>query len=129
MSKLYLVAALWLTAASAPAGEPPAPARMTSCTVLPETIDRRVTPPETIRVSFTIEGDVPADVVRFTATAPGGGFSRFTTRGNFTKMIMIANRVLEADPTALVHPLPPGVDCALTYIHFVDGSSWSARDH
>lgn len=121
-----LVAAVLLAASSAPAGESPVPARMTSCTVIPETIDRRITPPETIRVSFMITGDVPADVVRFAVTTPGGGFRAFTARGNFTKTTMIAKRVLQPDTTVSPRPLPHGVDCVLTYIHFVDGSSWSA---
>lgn len=47
-------------------------------------MDHRVTPHEMIRVSFMITGDVPADVVRFTALAPGGD-NKFSTRGNFTK--------------------------------------------
>jgi hypothetical protein len=89
-------------------------------------MDRRITPPETIRVSFMITGDVPADVVRFTVTGPGGGFRAFTLHGTFTKTTMIAKRVLQPDATASAQPLPHGVDCVLTYIHFVDGSSWSA---
>lgn len=124
-----LVAASWLTPSPAPAGERPvAPARMASCTVLPETIDRRITPPETLRVSFMITGDIPADVVRFTATSPSGTFREFTARGNFTKTIMIAKRELKVDPTAPARQLPRGVDCSLTYVHFMDGSSWSAPE-
>jgi hypothetical protein len=92
-------------------------------------MDHRVTPHEMIRVSFMITGDVPADVVRFTALAPSGDYKQFSTRGNFTKTVMISDRELEADEhdgeTETVRPLPPGVDCALTYVHFVDGSDWS----
>jgi hypothetical protein len=127
---VILVAALWLTARPAPAGEAPAaaPARMASCTVLPETMDHRITPPESLRVSFMITGDIPADLVRFTATSPSGTFREFTAHGNFTKTIMIADRVLKVDSTAPMHELPRGVDCSLTYVHFVDGSSWSAPE-
>jgi hypothetical protein len=117
---------LLLAFAPAWAGETSMPAKMTSCTLLPETIDRRVTPPERIRVSFTITGDVPADLVRFTARAAGGGFVGFSVYGRFTKTVMIADRELQADPTAPVHELPRGVDCVLTYIHFVDGTRWSS---
>jgi hypothetical protein len=121
-----LVAAVVLAAATPPPAGTPMPARMTSCTVIPETMDRRITPPETIRVSFMITGDVPADIVRFTVTGPGSGFRAFTVHGTFTKTIMIANRVVQADATPPAQPLPHGVECRLTYIHFVDGSSWSA---
>jgi hypothetical protein len=119
------IAALSLAFVPAPADETPMPAKMTACTLLPETIDRRVTPPERIRVSFTITSDVPADLVRFTALAAGGGFAGFSIYGRFTQSVMISDRELQADPTAPVHELPRGVDCALTYIHFVDGSKWS----
>jgi hypothetical protein len=122
---LNVLAAVCLTSAVAQAGQTAAPARMTSCTVLPETMDRRETPPETIRVSFMITGDVPADRVHFTATAPGGGFVGFSAHGYFTETVMIADRELHADPTVPVRSLPHGVDCALTEIHFVDGTSWS----
>jgi hypothetical protein len=102
------------------------PVRMTACTVIPETISRRGTLPETIRVSFSIEKDTPADVARFTATAPAGAFREFTARGTFTKGVTIAGRVLSADPAAPEHRLSPGVECTMTYVHFVDGSSWTA---
>jgi acyl dehydratase len=109
------------------ADETRAPARMTSCTVIPDTIERRGTPPpETIRVSFMITGDVPADLVRFTAVGRAGGFRQFTARGYFTKSVMILNRELEADRSVEAATLPHGVECALTFIHYVDGSSWSA---
>jgi hypothetical protein len=99
---------------------------MTSCTVIPESIERRGTaPPETIRVSFMITGDVAADVVRFTAAAPAGGYREFTARGDFTKSVMISDRELQADSAAEAPALPHGTDCAITYIHYVDGSSWS----
>jgi hypothetical protein len=104
-----------------------APARMISCEVLADTIERRGTPPpETIRVSFMITGDVPADLVRFTAAGRAGGFHEFTARGYFTKSVMISNRELEADRSAQTAALPRGVECALTYIRYMDGSSWSA---
>lgn len=109
------------------ADETSAPARMISCEVLADTIERRGTPPpETIRVSFMITGDVPADLVRFTAVGRAGGFHQFTARGYFTKSAMISNRELEADRAAQTAALPPGVECTLTHVHYVDGSSWSA---
>lgn len=104
---------------------------MESCTIVPKTMDHRVTPHEMIRVSFMITGNVPADIVRFTALAPGGDYNEFTARGNFARTVMISDRELEADEhdaeTEAVRPLPHGVDCALTHIHFVDGSSWSGE--
>ncbi len=43
---------------------------------------------------------------------------------------MISDRELEADEhdgeTETVRPLPPSVNCALTYAHFVDGSAGAA---
>jgi hypothetical protein len=133
MSRLVLAVALALVALPAYADETEAPARMTSCEVLPATMDHRVTPPETIRVSFMITGDVAADLVRFTAVAPAGGFHEFTLHGNFTNTVMIDRRKVEADIPAPsespVPALPHDVECALTSIHFVDGSSWSAARH
>jgi hypothetical protein len=110
----------------------PMPARMTSCGLVPAEMDHRVTPPAVLRVSFMITGDVAADLVRFTARLPGGNYRTFTTRGNFTKTVMIFDRELQKDPKpeneAEVAPLGHDIDCALTYIHFVDGSSWSAPE-
>lgn len=123
-----LTAALLCVALPAFAGEDAMPARMTSCAVLPETIDRRVEPPETIRVSFMITGNVPADLVKFTAAGPAGGFRAFAVRGHFTKSVMISNRELSSAEPVEGHPLPSGVECRLTYIHFVDGTSWSAEE-
>lgn len=121
-----LLAAMWLPASAAIADESPLPARMTSCSRLPGTVERRGTaPPETIRVSFMITGEIPANLVRFTAVGRAGGSRDFTARGNFTKSVMISNRELQADPTLPERELPHGVECALTYIHYVDGSSWS----
>ena len=122
-----IAAALYFVTPAARAGETRSPARMTSCEVIPDTIERRGTPaPETIAVSFMITGDVPADLVRFTAIGRAGGFHEFTARGHFTKSVMISNRELEADRAVEPVALPHGVECALTYIHYVDGSSWSA---
>ena len=93
---------------------------------MPETISRRGTVPETIRVSFTIDKDTPADLARFTATAPAGAFRDFTAHGNFAKGVVIADRVLTADASQAGRSLPAGTECMMTYVHFVDGSSWSA---
>lgn len=116
--------AVLLAAAPVRADEVAPPARMTECTVLPETIDRRVAPPKTIRVSFMITGNVPADLVGFTATAPGGGLVGFAAHGYFSKTIMIAGRELHADSHAPARALAAGVPCALTSIRFVDGTWW-----
>jgi hypothetical protein len=114
--------------AQAAFAEEPMPARMTSCAVMPATLDRRVEPPETIRVSFMITGDVPADFVRFVAVGPAGGYREFTIHGLFSKTVMISSRELQSSTSVEDQPLPRGVECRLTYIHFVDGSSWSAED-
>jgi hypothetical protein len=119
--------AVLLSAAPAAADQPTAPARMTACWIVPQTIERRGTaPPETIRVSFMITGETPADLVRFTATSPSGVLREFTARGTFTKSVMISDRVLPIDPGAPVHLLPHDAQCALTFIHYVDGTTWSA---
>lgn len=120
--------ALSLVGPSRAAADGTPPARMTTCAVIPETISRRGTVPETIRVSFSIEKDTPADVARFTATAPAGAWREFTVRGKFTKGTVIADRVLTADPNVPGRPLARGVECMLTYLHFVDGTSWEAPE-
>jgi hypothetical protein len=123
---VVFTAVIWLPALPVVASEPAIPARMTSCAIVPTTIERRGTaPPETIRVSFMIMGDLPANIVRFTAAGRAGGFRQFTARGLFTKSVMITNRDLQVDPDAPQRELPDGVQCALTYIHYADGSSWS----
>jgi len=104
----------------------PPPAKMIACTVVPEQISRRGTIPETIRVSFSIEKDTAADVARFTATAPAGAFRDFTARGSFSKGTIISDRVLNADAGAPSRRLAPGTECQITYVHFVDGTSWTA---
>lgn len=126
MSAKLLTIGVFVLAMAPALGKSTTPARMTACAVLPQTIDRRVTPVETIRVSFMITGEVPADQVRFTARNDDGGYRNFTTQGNFTKAVMIANRELHADPIPSSRRLPAHVTCALTYVHFTDGSSWSA---
>jgi hypothetical protein len=120
------IVAIWLLGTVAAAPATPSPASVTSCAVVPETMSRRGTTPEKIRVSFEILSTTPADLARFTATAPAGALEAFTVRGTFTKGAMIADRLVEADPSAPVHPLASGVECMLTYVHFVNGSSWSA---
>jgi hypothetical protein len=119
-----IVVVITLAASPAKGDDTPMPAQMTSCAVLPATVDRRNDPAEKIRVSFMITGDVPADLVRFTAAGPAGGFREFETRGNFTKEVMISDRELHSK-TPTTHSLPRGVECRLTYIHFVNGTSWS----
>jgi hypothetical protein len=113
-----------LGASLAAAADAP-PVRVAACTVIPETVSRRGALPETIRVSFAVERDSPADLARFTATAPAGAFREFTARGTFARGVVIADRVLSADPGAVAHGLAPGVECLLTYVHFVDGTSWT----
>ena len=87
-----------------------------------------MTPQSVLRVSFMITSETAADLVRFTARLPGGNYRTFTTRGTFTKTVMIRDRELQKDPKPEedeVAPLGHDIDCALTYIHFVDGSTWS----
>lgn len=103
-----------------------APVRVTDCTVIAETISRRGGVPQTIRVSFSNENDTPADVARFTAKAPAGVVREFTARGRFAKGIVLSDRVLRADQRPPNHALKPCVECMLTYVHFVDGSQWTA---
>lgn len=129
LAGIGVVAALSLAPLPLLAGDGSPPARMLSCSILPQTIERRGTAPaETIRVSFMITGDIPADRVRFIAIAPAEGFHQFTARGYFTKSVMILGRELEPDAGVAVKELPHGVECALTYIHYVDGSSWNAPE-
>src|SRR5580658_2975804 len=95
------LSAAWLSIPAAVQADTAAPpVRVTACTVIPETISRRGSAPETIRVSFSIEKDPPADLARFTATAPAGALRGFTARGTFAKGAVIADRVLSEDPGA-----------------------------
>lgn len=104
---------------------------MVDCEIIPRTMNHRISPHMTIRVSFMITGEVAANLVRFTAVAASGAYREFSLSGNFTKTVMIDDVELQADPqseeaTENVPPLPQGVDCAITFIHFDDGSSWGA---
>jgi hypothetical protein len=122
---------LFLTAL--PAGATPdraAPASVKSCRVVPGAVARRGTSTqEIIRVSFAVDRDVPADVARFTVASPSGTFRDFTARGRFSHGTVIADRVLRADPSSQqeFYSLGAGTaaECSLTYLHFVDGTSWT----
>lgn len=68
-----------------------------------------------------------ADVVRFTTATPSGDVRTYTASGLFSPGVVIANRHLTADafdPTAAEMSSP--TRCAPTYVHFLDGTSWSA---
>ena len=106
------------------------PANVTSCRVVPAAIARRGTSTqEVIRVSFSVERDVAADLARFTVSSPNGTFRDFTARGRFSHGTVIADRVLRADPSSEQQfyslGAGTGAECSLTYLHFVDGSSWT----
>jgi hypothetical protein len=106
------------------------PAKVKSCRVVPAAIARRGTSTqEVIRVSFSVDGDVAADLARFTVSSPNGTFRDFTARGRFSQGTVIADRVLLADPSSdqQFYSLGAGTgaECSLTYLHFVDGSAWT----
>lgn len=123
---MAVLLAFWLALTVGAAVDAAQPARVLDCSVIPGTISRRGATPETIRVSFAIEKDALADLARFTATGPAGSLLGFSARGTFAKGVVIADRILDPDPTAPLHPLNPGAECMLTYLHFADGSSWTA---
>jgi hypothetical protein len=52
-------------------------------------------------------------------SAPSAAPYQFTAHGYFTKSVMISNRELAVDPAAPEGELPSGVECALTYVHYV----------
>jgi hypothetical protein len=105
----------------------PAPLRVTACRLAIEHHGPRGPVQQIIVVSFSNDRDAPADVARFTVSNAGGVAKAFTARGSFTKGVLIADRILPAE--ALRQELPPSRDrgsvCALTYVHFVDGTSWT----
>jgi hypothetical protein len=107
-----------------------APASVKSCGLVPGVIARGGTSTqEVIRVSFSVDRDVAADVARFTVSSPNGTFRDFTARGSFSQGTVIADRVLRADPSTQQQfyslGAGGGVECTLTYLHFVDGTSWA----
>jgi hypothetical protein len=114
-------------ALAVPSGQTP-PVRVTSCHVVEEPVSRRsTTVQETIRVSFSVESGPAADLARFTVLTPKQVLRDFTARGFFSNGVVIADRILAADPPTqerfnALHT----TECVPTYVHFVDGSSWSA---
>lgn len=128
-ARVLVLASLFVPVA-APAAQTTAPIHVTSCQVVPATVTRRGPVQEVIRVSFSVEKDVAADVARFSVSSPNGAYRDFTARGLFSNGIAIADRVLKADPASQQQfyslGAGSGVECMLTYVHFVDGTSWSA---
>lgn len=126
-----LVLALLFVPVAAPARAQTAPPlHVTSCQVVPDTVGRRSgAVQEVIRVSFSVDKGAAADVARFSVSNPSGVYRDFTARGLFSHGVAIADRVLKADPTSQQQfyslGASGGVDCALTYVHFVDGTSWA----
>ncbi len=81
-------------------------------------------------MSFSVQKGPAADVARFTLVAPGQVLRDFTARGLFSQGVVIADRILAADPSAQTrfNSLGTGAECAPTYVHFVDGTSWTATN-
>jgi hypothetical protein len=112
------------------ATQPPIPVRVTSCHVVADrTGGRNAAVQETIRVSFTVASGKPADVARFTLVVRGQVLRDFTARGLFSDGVVIADRILRADAGTEAAFNGLSADeraCVPTYVHFVDGTAWSA---
>jgi hypothetical protein len=117
--------------ATAPAATAPAaPVRVTSChVVVDRSGGRSPAVQETIRVWFAVANNKPADIARFTLMARGRALRDFTARGLFSGGVVIADRILHADAGAQAAFNGLSGDegeCVPTYVHFVDGTVWSA---
>jgi hypothetical protein len=127
---LALMSSLAFAVAETPAaalpGAGPAPLRVTACRLSVEHHGPRGSVEQVVVVSFANDRDTPADVARFTVANAGGVAKAFTARGSFTKGVLIADRILPAEALRGESSGTPTSDCALTYVHFVDGSSWTA---
>ena len=129
-SGLALFSALVLAAAEPPAPPAldagPAPLLITSCRLSVEHHGPRGSVEQVVVVSFANKRDTPADIARFTVANAGGVGRAFTARGSFTKGALIADRILPAQALREASGGNQGSGCVLTYVHFVDGSSWLA---
>jgi hypothetical protein len=129
-----ILASIVLAAAAAPnaaalvrSAEPP-PVRVTSCRTVLEPHARGVPAQEAIQVSFSNNHDSPADVARSLIRTSTGQWRAFTARGSFSKGVIIADRILPSESSVEEHffSREQYADCALTYVHFEDGSAWMA---
>jgi hypothetical protein len=110
--------------------EAPAPIHVTKCDVVPQEAPRHGVAQETIRITFSIDGTVAADEAHFVASSGYNQFKGFVARGLFSKGVIIADRLLEANPTIVDFDSSRAkLGCTATYVHFVDGSSWSIEAH
>lgn len=103
-----------------------APLVVTACRLAIEHHSPRGPVEQVIVVSFSNDRDTAADVASFIVSNAGVA-KAFTARGSFTKGVLIADRILPAEP--LRPAAPPSRDggsrCTLAYVHFVDGTSWT----
>jgi len=127
---LLSAAILAVTPASAPPvrGVDAPPVRVTSCRTIVELHARGAPAQEAIQVSFSNDHDSPADVARFSVRSITGQWKEFTARGSFSKGVVIADRILSSETSVEEHffSRERSADCALSYVHFTDGSAWTA---
>ncbi len=102
--------------------------RVAACNVIPDAVAQRGSAQELIRVSFALEKGPSADVARFTVKTPYGDYPGFTARDSLSGGTAIADRIVTADPEAQgrLYSLGSSVGCEVSYVHFIDGTSWSA---
>jgi hypothetical protein len=107
---------------------PRPPIEVTGCEVIRDAIAQRGSIQELIRISFAVEQGPPADVARFTLKTPNGDYAEFTARGSLSRGTAIADRIVIADPEAQrqFYSLGSSVGCEVSFVHFIDGSSWNA---
>lgn len=107
--------------------EASSPIRITKCDIVREEVPRHGVAQETVRISFSIDGSVAADEAHFVASVGSNRFKGFIARGLFSGGVVIADRLLAASPQVTeFEALRGNLGCVPSYVHFVDGSSWSA---
>jgi hypothetical protein len=106
----------------------PAPIHVTSCRTVAEAFGRHRAVQQTIQVTFSNAGNVAADVARFTLIDGQGKLRDFTARGAFSEGVIIADRIVPMESVAQqqLFSKEKMTGCQVTYVHFVDGSSWTA---
>jgi len=115
-----------LSVAPAAVAEAPSPIHITKCDVVPEEVPRHGIAQEAVRISFSIDGTTAADEAHFVASLGNNQLKGFIARGFFSGGVIIADRLLEANPAVTdFETLHGNLGCAATYVHFVNGSFWA----
>jgi hypothetical protein len=104
------------------------PVRIISCstTTIPSFRGRGENARFRMTVSYAVVGE-QADLVRFVTRTPSGDVRTYTDRGRFSPGVTIAHDELIADASdAPEERAGAPTACAAAYVHFVNGTAWSA---